>query len=31
MWSRIKAIGKQFQYDESELPFLEHLDSFARR
>ena len=28
MWSRIKAIGKQFQYDESELPFLEHLDSF---
>ena len=28
MWSRIKAIGKKFQYDESELPFLEHLDAF---
>tara|TARA_Y200000002_G_C22652115_1_gene651846 strand:+ start:184 stop:1119 length:936 start_codon:yes stop_codon:yes gene_type:complete len=28
MWSRIKAFGKQFRYDESELPFLEHLDAF---
>ena len=28
MWSRIKAIRKKFQYDESELPFLEHLDAF---
>ena len=28
MWSRIKSLGKQFRYDESELPFLEHLDAF---
>ena len=28
MWNRIKSLKHKFRYDDTELPFLEHLDAF---
>ena len=29
MWNRIKLLKHKFRYDDTELPFLEHLDALA--
>ncbi len=30
MWRKFKSFKKRFQYDENEIPFLEHLDYFRK-